>query len=68
MFRRTATFIAVVLSSTLLLTTEAYAQTALNRAVVQNIRNRVQLLRRNQSPRTARVSRTDSWKWRVYCP
>jgi hypothetical protein len=56
MFRRTATFIAVVLSSTLLLTTEAYAQTALNRAVVQNIRNRVQLLRRNQSPRTARVS------------
>ncbi|MEP0957973.1 FecR domain-containing protein [Microcoleus sp. FACHB-1515] len=56
MFRRTATLIAVVLASNLLLAAEVVAQTALNRAVVQTVRNRVQVLRQNQSPRAARVS------------
>lgn len=55
MFGRTATIIAVVLSNTLL-AAEVSAQTALNQAVVQTVRNRVQVLRQNQSPRAARVS------------
>lgn len=56
MFRRTATLIAVVLSGQLLFAAEVAAQTTLNRAVVQTVRNRVQVLRQNQSPRVARVS------------
>lgn len=55
MFGRTVTVIAVVLSNTLL-AAEVSAQTTLNRAVVQTVRNSVQVLRQNQAPRAARVS------------
>lgn len=55
MFGRTVTVIAVVLSNTLL-AAEVSAQTTLDRAVVQTVRNSVQVLRQNQAPRAARVS------------
>ncbi|HEY9663391.1 MAG TPA: FecR family protein, partial [Allocoleopsis sp.] len=56
MIRRTVTFIAAALSSTLLLAIDVHAQTPLNRAVLEALRNNVQLLPEDQSPRSARVS------------
>ncbi|MBD1852809.1 FecR domain-containing protein, partial [Cyanobacteria bacterium FACHB-502] len=56
MVRRTIPVIIAILSSTVLLTTEARAQTSLNRAVLSAIRNQVQVLQQNQSARAARIS------------
>jgi len=56
MLRRTVSAVAVAFISTLLLVQEVGAQTALNRAVVESLRNQVQLLQDNRSARAARVS------------
>ncbi|HEY9596912.1 MAG TPA: FecR domain-containing protein [Cyanophyceae cyanobacterium] len=60
MFRRIALLLTVVLwgSNSLLLPTEASAQTALTKAVIESLRNQVRLMPRNQSARSARPSDT----------
>ncbi|HEY9651233.1 MAG TPA: FecR family protein [Coleofasciculaceae cyanobacterium] len=60
MFRRIALLLTIVLwgSNSLLLPTEASAQTALTRAVIESLRNQVRLMPRNQSARAARTSDT----------
>jgi hypothetical protein len=58
MFRNTALTLAVTLwgLGSLLLPPEALAQTPLSRAVLQSLKNRAQLIPRNQQARPARVS------------
>lgn len=58
MYHKLVVLFAVILWSamTLPFQKEASAQTALNRAVVQNIRNLVRIIPRNRTARPARVS------------
>ncbi len=56
MLRRCLSFTTLVVLSTLLLAGEATAETPLTQAVVEMVRNRVQLLRQNAQARDARVT------------
>ena len=55
MFSRSVPLV-ILLCSTLVAAPAAHAQVPITRAVVESIRNRVQLLLRQQSPRAARIS------------
>lgn len=54
--RRCFSFITLLLCSTLFLAGKAAAETPLTQAVVETVRNRVQLLRQNAPVRDARVA------------
>ncbi|UZQ55066.1 FecR domain-containing protein [Trichothermofontia sichuanensis B231] len=56
MVRRCFSFITLFLCSTLLLAGKAAAETPLTQAVLETVRNRVQLLRQNAPARDARVA------------